>query len=186
MEATSHVICIHVSIHCRSMFKPHLMKRWLPCFLSTHMLPIRSRQTGSLPERSVQRELCGPPLPPNVPYQKPRVLARPYAEWFRMVCVSVVDLHSLCWSKKCVRPFTVMNSNSHTWWRRDWRGAWSHLCWPNGTTLEFAALLRICVREKKKWKKNTWTCAEQGESHWAAKIELCVKLWLLLWTANGS
>lgn len=59
MEATSFVICIHVSLHCRSMFKPHLIKRWLPCFLYSHMLPIRSRQTGSLPEvlhSHVQRE----------------------------------------------------------------------------------------------------------------------------------
>ncbi len=93
MEAMSLVICIRVSLHSCSMFKPHLMKRWLPCFLFSHMLPIRSRQTGSLPKvlrLCVQWEQ--ETAPPKVPYQSTEFLVRPSAERFWIMCTSVTEL----------------------------------------------------------------------------------------------
>lgn len=95
MAATSFVICIRVSLHCCSMFKPHLIKWWLPCFLSSHMLPIRSRQTGSLPKvlhSRVQREQETLRSPPKAPYQSTEFLVRPSAEGFWIKCVSVTEL----------------------------------------------------------------------------------------------
>jgi len=85
MEATYFVICIHVILHCPSMFKPHLIKQWLSCFLYSHMLPIRSRQTGSLPKllhSHFQREQDTLTSPKNVPYQSTGFSVRPSAERF--------------------------------------------------------------------------------------------------------
>lgn len=187
MEATSFVICIRVSLHCCSMFKPHLIKWWLPCFLSSHMLPIRSRQTGSLPKvlRSrVQREQETLRSPPKAPYQSTEFLVRPSAERFWIESVSATKLsltssHSVEARSVYDWPCAMINSNllaAHTWWRRYCWGAWYHLCWPNRTTLELVVLLWICIREKEVEK--TLVHMLSKESQRAAKIELCVKLCL--------
>lgn len=140
MEDTSFVICIHVSLHCRGMFKPHFIKRWLPCFLYSHMLPIRSRQTGSLPKllhshvQQKQDTLWYTP-PKESTISKHSVFSAAICRaLLDGVCVchwAFSDPHPLCWSKRRVWLYVIINSNllaAHTWWRRDRWGAWCHLC----------------------------------------------------------